>query len=145
MIKLKETIEVNRPVEEVFDYIVNLENVQRWQPAVIEVRRLTEGPTRLGTRFSEVVRFMGRRDTTTCEVVELERNSRFAFKATGRFEYETTYTFGARDGGTRIEIDGSFKTKGFWRVLEPILKGELQTESRTELQAMKKAIETRTP
>jgi uncharacterized protein YndB with AHSA1/START domain len=147
MITLRETINVKSPIEKVYDYLVNLENVQRWQPAVIEVTRLTEGPTRVGTSFREVVRFMGRQYTSTCEIVELEPNRMFAFNATsdGPLEYKTKYTFEPADGGTRLEIVGSFQTKGAWRLLEPIMKGEIRKESQMELVAVKKAIESLTP
>lgn len=46
MITLQETIDINRPVAEVYDYVVNVENAQKWQPAVTEVKRITEGPIR---------------------------------------------------------------------------------------------------
>jgi uncharacterized protein YndB with AHSA1/START domain len=146
MITLRETIDVKSPVEGVYNYLVNLENVQRWQPAVIEVTRLTEGPTRVGTRFREVVRFMGRRYTSICEIVELEPNKLFAFKASsdGPLEYHTKYTFEPADGGTRLEIVGSFQTKGLWRLAEPMMRGEIQKESQMELVAVKKAIESLT-
>ena len=146
MITLQETIEVNRPAKEVYDYLVNVENAQKWQPAVIEVKRLTEGPIRIGTKFSEVAKMMGRRISTTCEITELEPNKKIAFKATsdGPMEYQTTYTLEPNGAATRLRIVGSFRTKGLWRLLEPFLKGEVKKESQQELTIMKKVIETRT-
>ncbi|MBI3003964.1 MAG: SRPBCC family protein [Ignavibacteriales bacterium] len=146
MIKLEETVEIRRPVHEVYNYVVNLENVQKWQPAVIEVKRLTEGPTRVGTKFSEVAKMMGRRVNTTCEITSMEPNKTLAFKASsdGPLEYETSYAFEPVGTATRLKIVGSFRTKGFWRLLEPLFKGEVKKESVQELTAMKNAIEERT-
>lgn len=144
-INLRESIEIHRPVEEVYDYVVNVENVQKWQPAVSEVKRLTAGPIRVGTKFSEVAMMMGRRIQTTCEITHLEPNSTVAWNATsdGPMEYQTTYTFEAIGSSTRLKIAGAFRGKGLWRLLEPILKGELKKESRHELAAMKAIIESR--
>jgi len=145
MITLQESIEINRPVKEVYDYIVNVENAQKWQPAVIEAKRLTEGPIRVGTQFREVAKMMGWRVSTTCEITELEANRRIAFKATssGPIEYETSYTLDPSGTATRLSIVGTFRTKGFWKLLEPIFKGGVKKESRQELLGMKRAIETR--
>jgi uncharacterized membrane protein len=147
MITLQVTIQIDRPVKEVYDYVVNVENTQKWQPAVIQVKRLTEGPIRVGTRFSEVAKILGRQVNTTCEVTHLVPNKVFAFKGTsdGPLEYQTAYTFEQSSNGTRVNIVGSFRTKGLWRLLEPILKGEVERDSRRELSRMKAFIEARTP
>jgi uncharacterized protein YndB with AHSA1/START domain len=145
MITLQETIELERPVAEVYDYLVHIENTQKWQPAVIEVTRLTEGPIRVGTQFREVAKMMGRRIHTTCEITRLEPNRIMAFEGTsdGPLEYRTTYTLEPNGSGTRLRIEGSFRTRGIWRLLEPILKSEVKKGSRQELTAMKRVIETR--
>lgn len=90
---------------------------------------------------------MGRRISTTCEITELEPNKTIAFKATsdGPMECQTTYTLEPNGNATRLRIVGSFRTKDFWRLLEPILKGEVKKESQQELTTMKKVIESRTP
>ena len=145
MIRLQESIEINRPVKEVYDYIVNVENAQKWQPAVIEVKRVTEGPIRVGTQFREVAKMMGRQFNTICEITELEAEKRFAFKGTssGPFEYEASYTLEPRGNATRLNIVGKMRTKGLWILLEPIFKGEVKKESRQEVLRMKSVIETR--
>ena len=145
MITLNETLEINRPLPEVFDYVANVENVQKWQPAVIEVKRITEGPIRVGTQFAEVANMMGKRVRTTCEITEHELNKRFSFKgrSDGPLEYESTYTFESMGSGTRIHITGIFRAKGFWRLLEPLMRREVEKESKQELQGMKKFIESR--
>ena len=145
MITLRETVEIDRPLEEVFNYVVNVENAPKWQPAVIEVKRITNGPIGVGTKFKEVAKMMGRRVDTICEITELETNKKFAFKGTssGPFEYESTYTLEPKENGTSISIVGNFRTKGFWRLLEPFIKGEVAKESSQELAAMKEAIESR--
>ena len=143
MITLQNTVDVNVPVERAFDFVVNLENVPKWQPAVIETKRLTEGPTRVGSQFREVAKMMGRKVETVCTITSLEPASRVAFKgdSTGPFSYTTNYVFEARASGTRIVIDGAFEFRGWWRLLEPLVRGELRKESAGELVAMKAAME----
>lgn len=145
MITLREHVEIDRPLAEVFDYVVNVENAPKWQPAVIKVERITDGPIRVGTKFNEVAKMMGRRISTICEITELVTNERFGFKgtSTGPFEYETTYIVEPRGNATLLSVVGNFRTKGLWRLVEPLIKGEVKKESSQELAAMKRAIESR--
>jgi NAD(P)-dependent dehydrogenase (short-subunit alcohol dehydrogenase family)/uncharacterized protein YndB with AHSA1/START domain len=50
-VQLDETIEVQRPLHEVFAYVSEFSRVEEWDPAVARGVRLTEGPLGVGTRF----------------------------------------------------------------------------------------------
>ena len=143
MITLRNTLEVRRPVSAVYDFVVNLENVPKWQPAVIQTKRVTEGPIREGTQFREVAKIMGRSVESICEITRLEAGKTLAFRGTsnGPFTYATTYTFESLGESTRIAIVGEFRFMGFWRLFEPFAGVMLKLESGKELAAMKAAIE----
>ena len=106
MITLQNHLEINRPVVDVFDFIVNVENAPKWQPAVIETRRLTAGPLRVGSQFREVAKMMGRRVETVCEIMEFEPDKRIGFAATSSdpFTYQTTYALEPSGSGTRSAL-----------------------------------------
>jgi carbon monoxide dehydrogenase subunit G len=144
MITLRNALDIDRPVADVYDFIVNIENAPKWQPAVLEVKRLTPGPVRIGTQFREVAAMMGRRISTVCEITELEQAHRIAFRgtSTGPFSYDTTYTLEPAGNATRVNIVGNFRLKGLWRLLEPVVRFEVRKESEQELRAMKSAIES---
>ena len=143
MLKLSETLHVDRTPAEVFDFIVNMENVPKWQPAVTRVTRLTDGPVRVGSQFREQARLAGRTIETTCEITTLESAKRFAFRAssTGPFTYESQYELAPAGAGTHLQIEGRFHFRGWWRLVEPLLAMEVRKESRQELAQMKAAIE----
>lgn len=48
---LDETIEVDRPLHEVFAYIAEFSRIEEWDPAVARASRLTEGPLGVGSEF----------------------------------------------------------------------------------------------
>lgn len=50
-ITLDETIEVARPLNEVFAYVSEFNRIEEWDPGVARGTRLTSGPTGVGTRF----------------------------------------------------------------------------------------------
>ena len=50
-IQLDETIEVQRPLREVFAYVSEFSRIEEWDPAVARGLRLTEGPLGVGSQF----------------------------------------------------------------------------------------------
>jgi hypothetical protein len=145
VITLHGEVDVNRHAADVYDFIVNVENAPKWQPAVIETSRITDGPIRVGTQFREVAKMMGRRVETICEITDLQPSRRVAFRATsnGPLSYATSYLLEPQGDTTRVTIEGTFTFKGLWRLLEPLVRGEVRKESAQELLAMKAAIERR--
>ena len=64
--RVERSIVVARPQEEVFAFVVNLENLSSWQQEVVEVR--LNGPLEAGARYTEVRTFLGKRFESTVEV-----------------------------------------------------------------------------
>jgi uncharacterized protein YndB with AHSA1/START domain len=65
---------VNRPVEEVWDFISNFENTTRWSRGVLEARQTSDGPLGIGSTLQTVVKAFGRRRTADYLVTEYEPN-----------------------------------------------------------------------
>jgi hypothetical protein len=70
--RVEESVEIDRPVEEVFSYVANPENLPEWSSIVLDVRKETQGPPKEGDRFTSVSKFLGRRFETPFEVVSYE-------------------------------------------------------------------------
>ena len=81
--RVEESVEINRPVEEVFSYVANPENLPEWSSIVIEVRKETQGEPKEGERFTSVGKFLGRPFDTPFEVVSYEPPRRFSHRSTG--------------------------------------------------------------
>ncbi len=97
----EESVEINRPSEEVFSYVANPENLPEWSNLVLEVRKDKEGQLQEGDRFSVVAKFLGRRFETPFEVSAHEPPRHHSDRSTGGpFEQEYTYTF-EETGGAR--------------------------------------------
>ena len=94
-----------RPQEEVFAFVVNLENLSSWQQEVVEVR--LNGPLEAGTRYTEVRTFLGKRFESTVEVTALEPPTTFALRVLkGPIPISVRHTFEPDGTGTRIRIHG---------------------------------------
>ena len=56
MIQHEVTIHLNKPVEQVFAFLMDTSKLTTWQSNLIKSEPLTEGPLRTGSRFREVRR-----------------------------------------------------------------------------------------
>jgi carbon monoxide dehydrogenase subunit G len=144
MIPIQGSVEIRRPVETVFEFLSDLGNAPKWQRGVIESRRTSEGPMRVGTQFRETVRTMGMRFEALCEVTAFDPPRKFSMTADGRLiHYEGDFHFEPIAGGeaTRLSVSASIKMKGLWRVLEWMAGREIRKESLAELEGIKNALE----
>ncbi len=80
---VENTITINRPIEEVFEYVSTPENDPTWVSASLRHERTSPGPIRVGMTTQEDVKFLGRtlRDTSW-GVIEYEPPTVVAYRAT---------------------------------------------------------------
>lgn len=75
------TIHVDRPPEEVFDFVANAANNPRWRSSVVRTEWLDDGPMRVGRRGRQSARLFGREWTVEAEVVEWDPPRGAAWRA----------------------------------------------------------------
>lgn len=75
--RFEHSLEIERPPEDVYALLADVERVPEWQDDVESVVRESE------TRFRDTRTFMGRRAETTVEVVVAEPGREFAIRSVG--------------------------------------------------------------
>jgi uncharacterized protein YndB with AHSA1/START domain len=53
------TVEIHRPVEEVFAFLADGENDPKFSPRVLRIAKQTDGPTNVGTVYASTVKDAG--------------------------------------------------------------------------------------
>ena len=132
MARFEQSVTINRPIEEVFAFVSDLEKQALWRSG-LEVAELTsDGPFGVGATYREVERFLGRKIERTMEVTGFEPNVKCSFKSTsGSVAFSATILFEAHEGGTRVSMAADAELGGFFRVAEPMVvrMGRRQMES----------------
>jgi uncharacterized protein YndB with AHSA1/START domain len=54
MLEFSNTVLIERPLEEVFDFLAELENIPNWNYYVLRVQKITPGPVNVGTMYHQV-------------------------------------------------------------------------------------------
>jgi uncharacterized membrane protein len=141
MIKVEKSVLINKPVEEVFNYIVTEGNGTKWQAGVVDV--IDEGPrNNVGSRYTEVRKFMGQEMRSTMELTEFVPNARYAGKVIkGPVPYEFNITFENVDGETRMTTCVDGEPKGFFKLAESVVASQLEKSLTEDGQKLKEILE----
>jgi carbon monoxide dehydrogenase subunit G len=143
MTVLKEGLEVNRPLEEVFAFVGDFANAERWDPGVASSRALTEGPVRVGSRYELIVVFNGRRLPMTYAVTAYEPLHRVELRGTGStVKALDDIRFEATENGTRIRYTADLRLRGPFRLGEPLLRSKFEQTGRRAMEGMREALES---
>ncbi len=113
---------IERPVEDVFAALQDLDKAPQWNPGVTEVRQSSPGPLGVGSSLVYVGSFLGRGYESPSQYTEYVANKRFVSKTvSGPFDLEVATTLDPVDGGTRVTARYRGESRGFFRLAEPIV------------------------
>jgi hypothetical protein len=135
------TITIERSPHDVFVFVSDLENVPRWNHAIVETRKTSDGPVRVGTIYRQV-RSLPSRSEETLHVIELEPDRRFAVQGgLGPFEGRLTYEFEEIGGSTRLTNKADLQARGIKRLAAPIVSGRVREAVAANLGTLKQLLE----
>jgi uncharacterized protein YndB with AHSA1/START domain len=143
MIKFSFSVQIARPVADVFAYVTDPSKLPKWQPNVVSATSETEGPLRQGSRLREVRRGpFGREVTSLVEVSAFEPNRRFDLRILeGPLPIDGSLAFAAEDGGTRIAFTASGQPGGPMRLFEPLLARVLRRQFEADYGRLRQTLE----
>ena len=135
-------IVINRPIEEVFAFVSNSENLPRWRSTSLEVKKTSEGPLGVGSTFKGRFTFLGRQFDGNVVVTAHEPNRVFVSKmAEGPFPLETGYTLEPVENGTHVTFVVEGEPGGFFKLAEPLVVSMARRVYTTDLQNLKEMLE----
>ena len=144
MVSNEKIITINRPINEVFAYVSNMENGPKWQPELLEVQRITNGPLKIGTQFTSARRIMGQKMETTIEFAAYEPNSKYIIKSiAGPLPFEQSTLFEPIAEGTKLTTTIELHPSRDMAQAEPMLAESLRQEMETDFDGLKKLLESR--
>ncbi len=143
MIRIETIVVINRPIDEIFEFVSDVGNNPLWQSSVIEGRQTSAGPLGVGTTIITISRYLGLRIKSDWMVVEYEPNKKYVAKSlSGRGQAKGTWAFEPVANGTRVDLVAEMGLSGLLRIVEPMLKIIAQRETDKEFAALKELLES---
>jgi len=133
---------IHRSPEVVFAFLSDLTNNPKWEPGILEMRQVSPGPIGMGTQFSEVRKFMGRRITTLYEVTAYDPPRQVAVRsAAGPMQLLARYDCAAASEGTQVTDSVAFEMRGILRWLRPLFGRMVQRQMRASFARLRQVLE----
>jgi uncharacterized membrane protein len=147
MARTEHTVVVERPPDEVFAFLTDLSSLPDWQSGALEVREPEAGAgVGVGTKYVEVLKFLGRQFEATIEVTEYEPGRRFSIKTlSGPIPFRVQHTLEpSSGGGTRLHVTLEGEPGGLFKIAEPLVMRNAQRQVATDFATLKRLVEART-
>lgn len=124
------TISIKRPVDEVFNFILDGENNMLWRPSLTDIKKATGKSLEVGTTFIQGMRGpFGRRISGDYEITGCEKNKFISFQViNGPARPNGTYDFEYNGTETNVTFTLSFKPKGITCLMDPMINSQMQIE-----------------
>lgn len=123
---VERTFSVERPVEEVFDYLADFTHTNEWDPGTVVTTRVG-GDGGLGTTYANRSEFLGREVELTYRTTTHDRPTKVQFRGSNDSTTATdTMTFSPDASGTSICYRAEFEFGPLVRLVAPLLRGKLE-------------------
>lgn len=140
---IENEIDIKRPAEDVFDYCSDHTNELEWNPKMRFVKKLSEGPIGIGTRY-EMEFIPGR--PLVAECVRFERPN--AWRVDGR-ALGMDVTLGGHvtptGGGAHLVLETAFRATGLRALILPLIRRRMWPEFERDIHTIKAILETPVP
>jgi menaquinone-dependent protoporphyrinogen oxidase len=145
MARVEGEITIQRPVEEVFDFVADERNEPRYNPRMLDAQLISGVPIGLGTRFHAEIKTMRQPMAMTIEFTGFERPRRLA-SATHSSMMDTVgaLTLEPADGGTRMRWSWDVQPRGFLRLMPWVVGFVGRRQERDIWGSLKRMLESET-
>ena len=141
MISLRETITVERPIAECFDYVADFRTTAEWDATAYQAEKLTEGPIGLGTRFRVRCKLPLGSIDLLYTITAFEPASLVTLKAESwMFDAVDSIRFRATEGGTQIEYSADFSYHNPFAAMEGALESGMQRMGKAAMRGLARAL-----
>ena len=141
---MESTVIIERPVEEVFGFVLDLTNIPSTDPSVRSVEKTSEGPIEAGTTFlmRQEAPPVGKVREATVRYTAVEPNRNIEFEAmVGPVTPTARLTFELTNGGTKVSFRGEPNPVGPLKIISPLISYQGQRMWDKRLAGLKSTLE----
>jgi uncharacterized protein YndB with AHSA1/START domain len=142
VVRIDFTIAIERPAQEIFDYLIDVDRLPDWQSTAVESH--ADAPLAEGVRIRERRRAMGREIENELEVTAFEPPTRLTLTALkGPVKFTVDHQLAEADGATSVRVVAEGKVGRLMKLGEPMLTRTAEQELRGDFGRLKELLESR--
>jgi uncharacterized protein YndB with AHSA1/START domain len=134
-------VTIRRPVEDVFGFLSDFENVPKWNYAIVETRKISEGPVGVGTIYRQVRSVPGRSEESF-EVTAFDPPRYLELQGQlGPFPSRLSYALNAVPEETRVTNSVELELRGPGRLLARVVVPRVRDAVAANLRKLKELLD----
>lgn len=122
MRKIRLSIHINRPREDVFDFLSDPANLSKWNSVMDSAEWTSSDAARAGSTYRVVAKMPGGKKKGLFEITQWDPPQRYGYRSREiafPFEsIESTITLAPQDGGTQLTFEAQFALSGLLSLVE---------------------------
>ena len=145
MAKIIKSIDIDMPVEVVFDYVANANNALSYMPNFTKFSPVGQPERGLGAKVEAAGEFLGMQFKTQLEIVEFEQNKKLVSRSTQGVKSTSIWQFKPlANGGTEVTFVSDYSLPGKalgWMLDKLMMEKDVQKNTVQTLVNLKKVLE----
>ncbi|MFC2004804.1 SRPBCC family protein [Chloroflexota bacterium] len=142
MAKIEESVIINWPVDQVFNYVTDFDRLPEWETNILKSEKTSAGKIGIGTTYRGVIKAMGMRMEWTSIVTKYEENTRLDETITsGKTIIYEKLMFDIVDEDTEFTLIHDYRTGGFLKLITPMLVYTMRKQMKANLGNLKRILE----
>lgn len=143
MIAFETSLTIDRPIDEVFDYVSNPGNLPSWNSAVQDVRPTSPQSDRPGSTYTMERQLPTGHATNQLEIVAHNQPHEFAIRTTsGPTPFLYDYHFAGENGTTILQLNAQIELAGMAAVMPQLARHAVKNGVDANLAALKRILES---
>ena len=142
MSAITHSITVARAREDVFNFVANLCNDEKWWEPVERTEKITSGAIDVGTQFVQHAKVMFVKVENNLTVMDWNPPESAQFlNESKQLPFLLKYKFDTVDGGTKYTLHAELETKGILSLLNPLTVMTLNKQLESYFEVLKQVLE----
>lgn len=138
MAVIENSVQIDRSPQEVFDYLIDLRNELEWNPDVESVKKLTDGPIGVGTKFLAKWK---QSKLIEVECIRFERPNTWVYSNGGPLSVVIDLTITPQGTNSLLYSRFDVRPHGLLRLFFPVLLRELKRAEKQNMSYIKNVLE----
>jgi uncharacterized protein YndB with AHSA1/START domain len=135
------TVMIARPIDDVFAFLADFENIPKWNYAIVETRKVSQGAVGVGTIYQQV-RSVPSRSEESFEVTAYNPPRHLAIRGQlGPFPSRLSYALDAIAEGTRVTNSVELELRGPGRLLGRVAVPRVRDAVAANLRKLKELLD----
>ena len=137
------TIDIQAPIDRVFEFITNIENLPTWAGAFASISDYSGDPVRVGSTWTSTSMFMGQSIISSCKMTQLDPPHTLVFRISNMSgDGDNIWTLEQLDDqNTRFTLQLKGKAKGIAAMAVGLIRAQADRQMNSDLAKLKQLLE----